>query len=94
MMVWLNDSFNAACEINATEMFKIIVSNVTVVDANLSNAMGDNITSWEECGVFKEEYYVFVFIGLSIFTSSMYLIQVGERSLRMRVGECVQYTCM
>ena len=91
MTVWLNDSFNAGCDTNATNvtMFENSTSDVTMYDLATSNAtaMGGNITSWEECGVFKEEYYVFVFIGLSILTSFTYFIQVGEGSVRMGVGE-------
>ena len=89
MAVWLNDSFNAGCDTNATNvtMYDLTASNVTAMDATITNPMGGNITSREDCGVFKEEYYVFVFIGLSILTSFMYLIQVGEGSVSMRVGE-------
>ena len=89
MAVWLNDSFNAGCDTNATNvtMYDLTASNVTAMDATITNPMGGNITSREDCGVFKEEYYVFVFIGLSILTSFMYLIQVGGGSVRMGLGE-------
>ena len=107
MTVWLNDSFNAGCGTNATNvtmveistsdvtMYDLTFSNATAINATILNAMGDNIAFWEGCGVFKEEYYVFVFIGLSILTSCMYLVQVGEDNARMGIDEGVcMYVCV